>query len=100
MLGSTTPALSRHLSRQLTARDDILKASRVLVRVRANSRLRGTDDQRTAGGVQRWCDRDHYHDHGTGDEGAAWRRPQSIETAVASVSQLRSELLVRWHLLE
>src|SRR5215472_2727280 len=59
-----------------------------------------TDEQWPVGGFQRRRDRDHHHDHGAGDEGAARRPCARLGAAGADVSQLRLEFRLCRHLLE
>src|SRR5262249_43553142 len=58
------------------------------------------DEQRTAGSIQRWSDRDHHHDHGARNEGAAWWHAARLEASAAGVFQLHPQLPLCWHLLE
>ena len=71
MLASTIRSPSPDLARRPKIKDGVLPFSSGFG---LTSMSGGTDEQGTAGGVQRRRDRDHHHDHGAGDEGAAWRR--------------------------
>src|SRR5947208_2180247 len=57
-------------------------------------------DEKPTRGVQRRRNRNHHHDYGSGNENTARRRPETIGTVAAGFSQLRTELLLRWNLLE
>src|SRR3546814_17719458 len=50
--------------------------------------------------IQRWCDRDHHHDHGAGDESTARFELCLAARALADAAELRAELRLRRHLLE
>lgn len=59
-----------------------------------------TRDEIPTRGLQRRRNRDHHYDYGSGDENTAWRQFGTAATLAPSLSQLRTELLLRRDLLE
>src|SRR5215467_11216492 len=66
----------------------------------SNCRRLKKDDQGPVGSFQRRRDRDHHHDHGAGDEGAAWKPCGRFGAISADLSQLHIEFRLCRHLLE
>jgi hypothetical protein len=92
-------AVSHEISPSATTAISI-PVSMILAEFRILSGSVKTHDEIPTRGVQRWRNRDHHYDYGSGDANTARRRSKTVAAVAPGLSQLRTELLLRWHLLE